>query len=290
MLLKPIESQPRALARALARRAYHTLPARFWHSLDGLRRDLESLPSRLRDPERRKEPWEMLHHVGSNYRATGQHALNILRAYANLDPHDRVLDIGCGNGRVTSPLVHALSTEGGYIGFDVSRAAIRYCRRRFRTERPDFQFYHLDIHNGVYNPRGAVAELEARFPCTDGAITLAFANSVFTHLPLETIRHYLNETRRVLAPGGRAAFTAFVLTPQARDWIAAGRSPLPFKPWRDGAMTVDPHWPENAVAYDEAVLREAIEAAGLTLDRVLVGDWRPEPTYPGNQDMLIVRG
>jgi SAM-dependent methyltransferase len=192
--------------------------------------------------------------------------------------------------RVTRPLVEALSPAGGYIGFDVSRAAIRYCRRRYGAERPDFEFHHIDIRNGVYNPNGAVAEGETRFPCPDGAITLAFANSVFTHLPLETIRRYLDETRRVLAPGGRAVFTAFVLTPQARDWIDQGRSPLPFKPWREGAMTVDPHWPENAVAYDEPLLRDAVEAAGLSLDRVLVGDWRPEPTYLGNQDMLIVKG
>ena len=276
--------------RALGRRAYHSLPARFWHSVDGFRRDLESLPERLRDPERRKEPWETIHHVGSNYRSTGQHAVELLRAHADLDPCDRVLDIGCGNGRVTRPLVEALSTQAGYVGFDVSRAAIRYCRRRFGKERPDFEFHHLDIRNGVYNPGGSVAETQTRFPCADGAITLAFAVSVFTHLPLETIRRYLQETRRVLAPGGRAAFTAFVLTPETRDWIAQGRSPLPFKGWREGAMAVDPHWPENAVAYDEPVLREAVEAAGLTLDRVLVGTWRPAPTYGGSQDMLIVRG
>jgi SAM-dependent methyltransferase len=276
--------------RALGRRIYHALPARFWHSVDGFGRDLKSLPERLRDPERRKEPWETIHHVGSNYHSTGQHAVDLLRAHADLGPDDHVLDIGCGNGRVTRPLVETLSREGGYIGFDVSRAAIRYCQRRFGPLRPDFEFHHIDIHNGVYNPHGTVIESQTRFPCTDGVITLAFANSVFTHLPLEAIRRYLDETRRVLAPGGRAAFTTFVLTPAVRDWIAAGHSTLPLKPWRDGAMTVDPHWPENAVAYDETVLRDAVESAGLTLDRVLVGDWRPHPTYAGNQDMLIVRG
>jgi len=216
--------------------------------------------------------------------------LDLLRTHVDLAPDDRVLDIGCGNGRVTWPLAEALSARGGYIGFDVSRPAIRYCQRRFGVERPDFEFHYIDIRNGVYNPRGAVAETQTRFPCADGAITLAFANSVFTHLPLETICHYLREIRRVLAPGGRAALTAFVLTPQVRDWIAEGHSPLPFKPWREGAMTVDPHWPENAVAYDEPVLREAVEAAGLVLDQVLVGNWRPNPTYRGSQDMLIVRG
>jgi SAM-dependent methyltransferase len=286
MSFKPLMSWPRALGRG----AYHAFPARFWHSLDGLRRDLESLPARLSDSERRKEPWETIHHVGSSYSAAGKHGVDLLRAHAGLVPHDRILDIGCGNGRLTLPLVEALSSTGGYVGFDVSRAAIRYCRRRFGPERPDFEFHHIDVHNRVYNPGGAVVETQTRFPCADGVITLAVANSVFTHLPLETIRRYLHETRRVLAPGGRAAFTAFVLTPQVREWIAQGHSPVPLKPWREGAMTVDPYWPENAVAYDEEVLREAIGAAGLTLDDVLVGNWRPAHTYAGNQDMLIVRG
>ena len=105
--------------RVLGRQIYHALPARFWHSVDGFRRDLKSVPARLRDPERRSEPWETLHHVGSNYRSSGQNAADLLRTHAELGPDDRVLDIGCGNGQVTRPLVEVLSPQGRYIGFDI---------------------------------------------------------------------------------------------------------------------------------------------------------------------------
>ena len=275
--------------RAFGRAAYHAAPSSFWRSVDGLRNDLANLPTRLRDPERRNDPWETIHHVGGDYRKTGRESLAFLRAHGDLSADDRVLDIGCGNGRVTWPLTEALGPEGGYVGFDVSPAAIRYCRRRIGPVRPDFRFHHLDIRNGIYNPKGRIEEIETRFPCEDGAITLAFATSVFTHLPWTTIQRYLEETRRVLAPGGRALITAFVLTPQVRTWAAEGRTAVPLQPYGEHAMTSNPQRPENAMAYDEASVREAVAAAGLTLEAALAGHWRPEPQYLGGQDLLVLR-
>ena len=277
-----------AWLRSLGRAAYHAAPATFWRSVDGFRSDVASLPARLRDPIRRADPWETIHHVGGDYRAAGCESLSFLQTHGELQPDDRVLDIGCGNGRVTWPLTEALGADGRYVGFDVSAAAIRYCRKRISPVRPDFEFHHLDIRNGIYNPRGRIEEAETRFPCADGLITLAFATSVFTHLPWPTVVRYLTEVRRVLAPGGRALITAFVLTPQVRTWVAEGRTAVPLKPYAD-AMTSDPHWPENAMAYEEAQLRAAIGEAGLALDAVLAGHWRPEPQYAGGQDLLVLR-
>ncbi len=274
--------------RRLGRVAYHAAPATFWRSVDGLKSDLTSLPARLRDPARRADPWETIHHVGGNYRIAGRESLAFLQAHGELRPDDRVLDIGCGNGRVTWPLTEALGSDGHYVGFDVSPAAIRYCRRRIGPVRPDFEFHHLDIRNGIYNPRGRIEELATCFPCADASITLAFATSVFTHLPWPAVVRYLAEVRRVLAPGGRALITAFVLTPEVRNWAAEGRTAVPLVAFGD-AMTSDPHWPENAMAYDETQLRSAITAAGLTLDAMLAGSWRPEAQYAGGQDLLVLR-
>ncbi len=274
--------------RALVQAAYHAPPATFWRSVDGLKRDVASLPGRLRDPARRSDPWEAIHHVGGDYHTTGRETLSLLQTYGDLRPDDRVLDIGCGNGRVTWPLVEALGPAGGYVGFDVSSAAIRYCRRRIGPVRPDFEFHHLDIRNGIYNPRGQIEESQTRFPCSDGSITLAFAASVFTHLPWPTVVRYLAEVRRVLAPGGRALITAFVLTPDVRIWAAESRTAVPLQPYGD-AMTSDPHWPENAMAYDDAQVRAAVADAGLSLDALFAGLWRPEPGYEGGQDLLVLR-
>jgi SAM-dependent methyltransferase len=276
------------LWRRAGRRAYHALPPGFWRSVDGFRRDLESLPTRIRDPAHRADPWETIHHVGGDYRRTGEAAVQMLRDHGGLAPDDVVLDIGCGNGRVTWPLTTALGPKGRYVGFDVSRAAIRYCRSHIGPVRPDFAFHHLDVRNGIYNRGGTVEETQTRFPCADGEITLAFATSVLTHLPWRTVERYLAETRRVLAPGGRALLTAFVLTPQVRAWATEGRLSVPLQPYGEHAMTSDPHWPENALAYDEADFCAAAATAGLTVRAVLAGHWRPEPTYAGGQDLLML--
>ena len=254
-----------------------------------MKNDLTNLPARIRDPERRSDPWETIHHVGGDYRNTGRESLAFLKSHGALTRYDRVLDIGCGNGRVTWPLTKALGPEGRYVGFDVSAAAIRYCRRRIGPVRPDFRFHHLDIRNGIYNPKGRIEEVETRFPCKDGSITLAFATSVFTHLPWPAVVRYLEETRRVLAPGGRALITAFVLTPQVRTWAAEGRTAVPLQPFGEQAMTSNPQRPENAMAFDETLLRTAIADAGLTLEALLAGHWRPPPQYAGGQDLLVLR-
>ena len=80
-----------------------------------------------------------------------------------------------------------------------------------------------------------------------------------------------------------------MLTPRVRTWAAEGRTAVPLQPYGEHAMTSNPQRPENAMAYDEAGVREAVAAAGLRLEAVLAGHWRPEPQYLGGQDLLVLR-
>ena len=64
---------------------------------------------------------------------------------------------------------------------------------------------------------------------------------------------------------------------------------MPLQPYGEHAMTSDPHRPENAMAYDETLFRSAVAEAGLTLEAVLTGHWRPQPQYAGGQDLLVLR-
>lgn len=276
-----------AVLRSLARAAYHLPGPGFWRSVDGLRRDVASLPVRLRDPERRGDPWEVIHHVGSDYRATGQGVFEVLRDYGGFTPSTRVLDIGCGNGRVTLPLSKVLGEGGRYIGFDVSRSAVAYCRRRYGG-RTNFSFHHLDIHNGAYNPNGAIPEVQAVFPCPDGSVDLAFATSVFTHLPRGAVRRYFEEIARVMAHKGRALVTMFLIDDAVKRAAAEGRTAVPLRPAEPGVMVIDPQWPETGIAYDQGLVRAELAAAGLRLDHIHFGHWRPGATYPGGQDLLIL--
>jgi len=245
--------------------------------------DLISLPARVRDPVRRAEPWSVLHHVGhGDYRDVGRHLKNILEPHAGLAPSHRVLDIGCGTGRAAEGLLDVLASAGGYLGFDVSKSAIRYCRRRFAAQ-PRFAFEHLDVRHPDYNPRGRLDELTAAFPARDADFDRALAASVFTHLQMPAVRRYLAETARVLRPGGRLAFTAFVLEPGRER-----SETYDFKTFDATSAVADPSAPEAAIAHRREALEAAIREAGLKLFAFHRGHWAPGGDYQGGQDLYVV--
>jgi SAM-dependent methyltransferase len=272
------------------RRALGYLPPPIRRAAAGLWLDLASLPARLRDPSRRGDPWQSLHNIGpGDFQRSGAGLMADLVESAGLKPSDRVLDIGCGVGRIALPLADFLTPEGGYVGFDISRRAVRGCQKRFRPIRPDFTFVWLDARNGDYNAGGAIAETEVRFPCADGSVDVAFAASVFSHVRIETISRYLAETARALKPGGRFWFTAYALTPERREAVARGETRLALLPWEGGAMVMDPRSPERAIAHDAEILTTAIQAAGLRLAAPWrAGDWAPGAVLGDWQDIWVV--
>jgi len=211
----------------------------------------------------------------------GAQLLRNLKDHAGLTSTDQVLDIGCGNGRVAAQLAPFLASGGGYVGFDLSRAGIAACRRRFR-QAPHLRFEHLDVWNGEYNANGKLAEDAVVFPTGDGSIDLAFATSVFTHMRLPAVRRYLGEAARVLKAGGRFAFTAFALEP-GRD-----RSDVfDFQPFDATSKVIDHRYPERAIGHDRGVLDLAVAEAGLTLSGFWKGAWSPPADYDGGQDLFV---
>jgi SAM-dependent methyltransferase len=212
----------------------------------------------------------------------------LLVGHAGLQPNWRVLDMGCGSGRVALPLAGYLGADGGYVGFDVSRRAVEACRRRLAALRPNFQFVWLNLASREFNAGGNGDQAAARFPCEDGSFDLAFATSLFSHMTIEAVRRYLVESARVLRPGGRLLFTAYALTPARRKTIAGGRAGHGFRPWREGSMVVDPRSPERAIAHDTDLILGAMADAGLVLNGAwLAGAWARDQVYSGWQDVWL---
>lgn len=106
---------------------------------------------------------------------------------------------------------------------------------------------------------------------------------MLTHLTADVALRYLGQTRRVLAPGGRVLLTAFVLDPGAPD------PALSFGPPRDGMAVVDPAWPQDAVAYEDEWLLEALRAAGLDLVALHPGSWTGRADGLSFQDVVVAR-
>ena len=67
-------------------------------------------------------PRRMSQYVGhGDFAAVGQEFLALMRTHAGLAPGDRVLDVGCGIGRMARVLTTVLRPPGTYDGFDVAR-------------------------------------------------------------------------------------------------------------------------------------------------------------------------
>jgi SAM-dependent methyltransferase len=207
-------------------------------------------------------PPRRLNAVGnSDFRATGDEFLGHFRVLAGLRSSDRVLDVGCGIGRMARVLVPELSPpRGSYDGFDVNRRGIVWCRRHYRSTSVPFRFRHVDLHHPQYNPGGSGAADRFEFPYAENSFDLAIATSVFTHLLDSSAERYLAEIARVLAPGGRLFATWFLIDPDRPPGSSAIAS---FLPGPDAALMADPAAPEAAVAYPLAWVHERLERNGM---------------------------
>ena len=263
----------------MIRRAGTALRLRTLDALDALRgrRDPLVPPRRLRGT------------VGdSDFVATGDELLERLVSDAGLTPGDRVLDVGCGIGRVARALAGHLGPGGAYAGFDVSAPAVAWCARRYGRRHPNFAFAHLDVRNALYNPEGAGSARDATFPYPDGEFDVVVAASVFTHLPADEVDRYLAEIARVLRPGGRVLATLFLLDAEARRQQAAGAAALAFRHEHWPAAFADAALPEAAVAYDEAWVLERLAVHGLRpLAPPRRGTWSGAAGAAGFQDVIV---
>jgi SAM-dependent methyltransferase len=188
---------------------------------------------------------------------------------------------------VARALATHLGADGSYEGFDVSAPAVAWCARRYAPRHPRFRFTHLDVRNAAYNPGGAGAARDARFPYDDSQFDVAVAASVLTHLPADEADRYLAETARVLRPGGRLLATFFLLDGAARERQAQGSAALAFPHEHWPASFADADVPETAVAHDEGWLLERLAAHGLRpLRPPLRGTWSGGPGR-GFQDVVV---
>lgn len=234
-------------------------------------------------------PPPRLHDVGdSDFRATGDEFLELFRDLVDLQPEDRVLDVGCGIGRLARPLAGYLSPEGSYDGFDVAEIAVEWCQRHYRERHPNFHFTYVDVANGSYNPDGSSSAQALAFPYPDASFDFVFLTSVFTHMMPSEVERYLEEIARVLAPGGRCLVTFFLLNESSRELIEQGRSTQSFRDVAPPYAVVDPDHPEAAIAYEEPWAMESLARAGLRPRLPLrYGSWCGRETYLSYQDIVI---
>ena len=223
----------------------------------------------------------------SDFLATGAELLGLLGTYGALRSASHVLDVGCGIGRLARPLVAVLDPAdgGAYVGFDPVEHAVAWCATRYPAH---FRFVHADLRNDLYNPEGAAAASDYRFPVPDGWATLAVATSVFTHLDRAEADHYLAEVRRALAPGGVALLTFFLLDDGSRAALADGRARQAFVEPAGEQAVADRDVTMAAVAHDRGSILAVLTERGLEAVAVHDGTWRGGAGL-SYQDLVVAR-
>jgi SAM-dependent methyltransferase len=216
----------------------------------------------------------------------GQEVVDLVERYAGLRADDRVLDIGCGLGRVAWPLVQRLGPDGSYDGLDTQPVYIDWCRNGLGLDPARARFHLASVYSSFYNAEGETRASDFRFPFDGDRFTLAIANSLFTHLLAADAVNYLREAARCLTSGGRLYATYFVIDDQSREAMQSGDTFPSFQHTIEHGLTSDPEKPEAAIAFDGEWLRQAYADAGYRLDQYVTGTWR-RAFGPMHQDIVV---
>jgi SAM-dependent methyltransferase len=172
---------------------------------------------------------------------------DMLRSFLAPEPHDLVVDLGCGSGRA---LLWNRDWRSTTVGIDIS------------------PFFSGDARREVDLLIGDLRKL----PFADGTFTKAFSLDVLEHLSPQAIRDMLAETSRVLAPGGEL----FVYTHVRKNapvaaglrWINALGHRLERRGWIDARQERLRKSDHLNPLRDIPELEEVVRAAGFRIRRI----------------------
>jgi len=261
--------------RFVARRVYY-LPVDLYEDITGKREDM--IP-----------PRGMIFIGAGDFKKQGLHILDLLKRYAGLEPDSRVLDIGCGIGRLAVPLTGYLNGKGSYEGFDIVQKGIDWCNQKISTRFPQFRFKHIDLKNDLYN---LSTEEEAKhfvFPYEEDSFDCVVLTSVFTHMMPEDVDNYLGQIASVMKKGGKCLATFFLLNPEIKEKMNAGRTQFNFKHMFEGYSLMDKKVKEANIAFDEEYLQSLLDKNGLRMESLYHGGWSCHPEALDFQDVVILQ-
>lgn len=145
----------------------------------------------------------------SFYLESAEGEANRLVTHFQCTQESRVLDVGCGQGRLPIGILRVIG-EINYIGIDVDKKSIDWCKRYIEQDHPSFKFRHLNLYNERYNRSGIKIDDRFRFEIESESADIVCLFSVFSHTTEEDMRIYLEEFSRILDKGGKVFFTTFV--------------------------------------------------------------------------------
>ncbi len=227
--------------------------------------------------------------VGGSFKFVACDFLGHFVNKANLQPHERVLDAGCGVGRMAYSLAYYLNQTARYEGFDIVKKWIDWSQDNIHQRYPNFNFQWVNLYSQHYNSEGNLNAEDFVFPYHPEQFDFVFLTSVFTHIYAPAVRNYLKQISRVLQPGGRCLCTFFLLNETSQQLMAEGKSQLNFIYQAQESYYAQPDDPENAIAHSEALVMEWLKEAGLKITQKYEGLWCGRIQATSYQDILILQ-
>ena len=245
--------------------------------------------ARIINGKRDFPPLHLRKHVGPlrSFEASGAEFTAYLKLIADLQPHENMLDIGCGCGLLALYLRDYLDS-GSYTGLDIHKPSIAWCQNHISSKYPNFRFIHSNIKSPEYNPQGAHTADELTFPLEDHTADVILLKSVFTHMRPPGVANYIKEISRLLTDGGRCLATFFLLNEEQLNLASQGRSQLSFEFGDETWRYEYKHSPERVVGYTEDYILRLLEKHGLRLKGLFYGGWSGRKNYLSHQDLLMV--
>jgi SAM-dependent methyltransferase len=227
---------------------------------------------------------------GGCFKETGDMFVRYFAELGGLKPHERVLDVGCGIGRMAIPLTQYLNEEGSYEGIDVVPMGIDWCREKITPRYPNFRFQLADVFSLSWNPHGRYRAAEYVFPFEDDSFDFVFLTSIFTHLLADEMENYVHEIARVLKVGGRCLSTWFLLNEESLALIQGGRARLSFPFKMEDCFVQEEAIPDAAVGYEEPFVLRMYERFGLQLEGpIRYGEWSGREAFVDAQDIIVAK-
>jgi SAM-dependent methyltransferase len=166
--------------------------------------------------------------------------------------NSRVLDIGCGLGRLPIGIIRIIG-ELDYTGIDVDNISINWCKRFIGKYHPSFKFHHLSVYNERYNNKGTKIDSNFHFDFADSSVDIIYLFSVFSHTTEEDMRIYLKEFSRILRENGFIFFTTFV------------EENVPDITFNPGNYSIKCSGPLHIVRYNKEYIFSIIKEYGFTI-------------------------
>jgi ubiquinone/menaquinone biosynthesis C-methylase UbiE len=245
--------------RQLIRRIYYA-PVDLWQNI-------------FQGPNKVSVPPKGLIYTGSgDFIETGNHFLNLLKAFCHLLPNHTVLDIGCGIGRIALPLTKYLDSNGKYYGFDIVKTGIDWCNVNISKRFLNFHFEHFNLRNDLYSEEEVKSAKDFIFPYNDETFDVIISTSVFTHMMPEDMEQYISEISRVIKKNGNCLFTFFILNQHSETQMV--NNPIFNFTYKFGHYSLMYEKVKEAnVAYREIYLKQLFDKFDFKLERLLYGHW-----------------